>query len=1241
MKKIIVISLLFIVVNIFAQKAVPSSTENYTFSTIYLSEDKSKKIESIQYFDGLGRAKQNLLVKATTLGKDLVIPTEYDNMGRRTKSYLPLPQNSLSGAIQPISGTTVNNYYGISNAYSEIVLDDSPLNRITESAFPGQDWIKSGGNTIQNDYDINISSDNVKKFSITTSWDSVNKIYTSSIPSTSTYGAGELYKYKITDEDKNVVYVFKDKLGRVVLNRKNDGVNDINTYYVYNDYNQQVYIVPPLASAKGTLTQTDLDELCYQYRYDDKNRLAEKKLPGKGLNPSTGIWIWESMVYDNQDRLVMTQDANRKQNNEWFFTKYDQLGRIAYTGISAGGTRITEQTNVNAKGNNNVTRTTTSGFTAPGLLVYYDNIAANNYPNTFTTILSINYYDTYPTGSPTIPTTILTQDVLQHNAQNSNISTKSLLTASFVKNIDNSAWTKTYIWYNAKGKAIGSHSVNHLGGYTKMESLLDFTGVTQQMYTKHKRKSADTELVIKEDFEYDSQNRLLKHYHEVIGKSPKELLTQNHYNEIGQLDWKKVGATTVSGGISPPLQTIDYQYNIRGWLTKINDISNIGTDIFAYTINYNTLDITTTKPYVADQSFEIKKRFNGTISQVDWLHANPDPNNRIKSYGYSYDGLDRLKAGFYFIKFGGQYLFTEEHNELVKYDVNGNIDKLKRFSYYVSTAPNKIDDLSYNYTGNRLTSITDSSGNASGYEGGGNPISYDDNGNMTIMLDKGISSISYNYLDLPTNIAQGSRKKTEYKYRADGVKIKKTFTLINQVGTTIINTEYLDGFQYSTPNTDPIRKALKNPDDSTLEAARAGEEEAFSEDTNRKVAIVGPGNPSVDDLILSFFPTSEGYYDYENFRYIYQYKDQVGNIRVSYTKDSNGAIQIMDTNDYYPFGMSHLKSTQSVYDPMSIPYNYKFGSKELQETGMYDFGARMYLPDVGRWFNVDPLAELRPDLTPFRYGFNNPISFTDPTGMYEGDDDRGDGDGECSCHYDYDIEEMREWHSDNMNDFQADLEAEYQEEMQDGMEGPEKRKQRDIEERNETLSLLLEMARDKADTRNFNGFGPDEVPVSFFGKDDKAVFHKVYKEMYDLFKDTKGDGIFRVYSHGNFGRLFNGEDEIRDAKTFDAVMSSKNKNWSNVDNMKDPILILFACLSGISTTQNEAIGKQISKAHPNLTVIAFNGFVTYDTKANGIKNINAGQDKADGRGVIVFYRNGKYLTGYQYNQFLKKYPNFK
>ncbi|WP_317618759.1 RHS repeat domain-containing protein [Chryseobacterium suipulveris] len=76
----------------------------------------------------------------------------------------------------------------------------------------------------------------------------------------------------------------------------------------------------------------------------------------------------------------------------------------------------------------------------------------------------------------------------------------------------------------------------------------------------------------------------------------------------------------------------------------------------------------------------------------------------------------------------------------------------------------------------------------------------------------------------------------------------------------------------------------------------------------------------------------------------------------------------------------------------------------MQESGIYDFGARNYMPDLGRWFNSDPLAELSPDLTPYRFGFNNPLSFTDPTGMYEdgyGDyDDYGD---DYAGHFDIDF----------------------------------------------------------------------------------------------------------------------------------------------------------------------------------------------------------------------------------------------
>jgi hypothetical protein len=53
-------------------------------------------------------------------------------------------------------------------------------------------------------------------------------------------------------------------------------------------------------------------------------------------------------------------------------------------------------------------------------------------------------------------------------------------------------------------------------------------------------------------------------------------------------------------------------------------------------------------------------------------------------------------------------------------------------------------------------------------------------------------------------------------------------------------------------------------------------------------------------------PTAEGFYSFTENRYIYQYKDHLGNTRVIFAKNSSGALEITDTNNYYPFGLNHI-----------------------------------------------------------------------------------------------------------------------------------------------------------------------------------------------------------------------------------------------------------------------------------------------------------------------------------------------
>ena len=104
---------------------------------------------------------------------------------------------------------------------------------------------------------------------------------------------------------------------------------------------------------------------------------------------------------------------------------------------------------------------------------------------------------------------------------------------------------------------------------------------------------------------------------------------------------------------------------------------------------------------------------------------------------------------------------------------------------------------------------------------------------------------------------------------------------------------------------------------------------------------------------------------------------------MSFVKEGS-SLKVMDTKDYYPFGMSFIKSDEiAVYDPLSVPYNYKYNGKELQETGFVSMDYRHYAPDIGRFISQDRISEIMPDWTPYRFAFNNPVYFSDPTGLFE------------------------------------------------------------------------------------------------------------------------------------------------------------------------------------------------------------------------------------------------------------------
>ena len=132
--------------------------------------------------------------------------------------------------------------------------------------------------------------------------------------------------------------------------------------------------------------------------------------------------------------------------------------------------------------------------------------------------------------------------------------------------------------------------------------------------------------------------------------------------------------------------------------------------------------------------------------------------------------------------------------------------------------------------------------------------------------------------------------------------------------------------------------------------------------------------------VLDFIGTEEGRVVRNTdgtYRYEYNLKDNLGNVRVS-IDDSTGVARIIQEDEYYAFGLNSPKKVSGDKN------NYLYNGKEEQDvlTDEYDYGARFYDPLIARWTSADPSSENggQEGLTPYQYGMNNPIRYDDPDG---------------------------------------------------------------------------------------------------------------------------------------------------------------------------------------------------------------------------------------------------------------------
>ena len=632
---------------------------------------------------------------------------------------------------------------------------------------------------------------------------------------------------------------------------------DLNVSYTFTDEMGHVVLTRQM---KGSETHDTY------YVYDDKSNLCFVLQPMYQSSANLDLYAFQ-YKYDGRNRCIW----KKLPGAGYMEMVYDNADRLVFS--QDGNQRALTSGNWTYYKYDGLNRLTEQGT------------CTNKVTTSGTNVLVQHFYDSYAFRS-------------QAGFNNSNFpddasgNGKGALTASVATVLGSSNKIYTAYYYDIKGRVAKTVQSNLLGGYDVTATIYTFTDKPATVTHTHTAsgKPTRTEMYT---YSYNHADRLLKVEHTLGGT--KITLADYAYDNLGRLQSKSLHGSATN--------KLTYAYNVRGWLTGISGSK------FTQNLYYNTGTGTA--------------KYNGSISSMTWKAGNE---STIRGYKFTYDGFSRLMNATYGETAGINTNTNRFSENVTAYDKNGNIKTLQRYGQTAASSYGLIDNLTFTLGGNQLSRVDDAAA-ASAYNGGfefkdgvkqANEYTYDSNGNLTKDLNKGISTITYNVLNLPNMVTFSDGSTIAYTYGADGTKLKT----VHKTGSTTTTTDYCGNVVYEN---------------------------------------------GVQKLLL----TDEGYVTLSDSKYHYYLKDHQGNNRV--VINQSGTVE--ETNHYYPFGgvFANTGNTQ--------PYKYngkEFDGKK--GVNLYDYGARHYDAALGRFTTVDSLAEKHYSESLYTYCYSNPINCIEPNG---------------------------------------------------------------------------------------------------------------------------------------------------------------------------------------------------------------------------------------------------------------------